>query len=217
MKPYTLHGYWRSSCSWRVRIALHIKGIEFEHVSVHLVADGGHQHTEEYKRLNPMRQVPTLYDNTHNRALTQSLVILDYLDHMHPSPALYPSDPLSAMAVRAACETINSGIQPLQNLGVLQQLEISFGADQAAKSAWASHFIGRGFEALERSLDTTAGTYCFGDTVSAADVCLVPQIFGALRFGVDMAKFPVLTRINDACKQLEAFQRADAAAQPDAQ
>jgi len=213
---YTLHGYWRSSCAWRVRIALHHKGLAFENLSVHLVEDGGRQHSEAYRRLNPMRQVPTLVDHEAGVTLTQSLIILDYLDRKHPEPALYPADPLAAMRVRALCEVVNAGIQPLQNLSVLQRLEAQFGADQAAKAAFAAHFITRGMEALEQALTDTAGTYAFGDTVTALDACLVPQMYAAARFGVDTSAFPTICRVTGACGELPAFQAADAAAQPDA-
>ncbi len=213
---YILYSYWRSSCSWRVRLALHLKGIPFEYRSVHLVRDGGEQHTQSYLRLNPMGQVPALHDTALDRVVTQSLVIIDYLELRHPERPLYPADPFQALRVRALCESINSGIQPLQNLAVLQQLGSRFGADDAARSQWAAHFITRGFDALETQLAQTAGRYSFGDEVTALDCCLIPQIYGAHRFGVDMGRYPTLSRIDAACRELEAFQKADAAAQVDA-
>lgn len=213
---YILYSYWRSSCSWRVRLALNLKGIPYEYRSVHLVRDGGEQHGETFRRLNPMGQVPALHDVANDRVLTQSLVIIDYLEMQHPEPALYPADPFQALAVRALCEQINSGIQPLQNLSVLQQLGSRFGADDAARAQWAAHFIEHGFAALETQLASTAGRYSFGDQLTALDCFLIPQVYGAHRFGVDMSRFPTLSRIDATCRELEAFKQADPAAQSDA-
>lgn len=216
-QPYTLYGYWRSSCSWRVRIALHHKGIPFENLSVHLVKDGGQQHAAEYVQKNPMHQVPTFYDREKDIYLTQSMAIIDYLEHLHPTPSLLPKDPVEAIRVRSMAEIINSGIQPLQNLGTLKQLEARFGADPAQKAEWAAHFIAKGFQALEVILQETAGDFCFGNEITLVDVCLIPQIYGAHRFKVDMSAYPTLNRVVEACNQLEAFKLADASAQPDAQ
>ncbi len=213
---YILYNYWRSSCSWRVRLALNLKGIPYEYQSVHLARDGGEQHGEAFRRLNPMGQVPALHDVANDRILTQSLVIIDYLEMQHPEPALYPADPFQALAARALCEQINSGIQPLQNLSVLQQLSSRFGADETGRAQWAAHFIEQGFSALETQIARTAGRYSFGDQLTALDCCLIPQVYGAHRFGADMSRFPTLSRIDAACRELEVFQKADPAAQSDA-
>jgi len=217
MSRFTLYGYWRSSCSWRVRIALHLKGIDFENLSVHLVKDGGQQHKADYLALNPMGQVPCLVDHQAGLSLTQSAIILDYLEEQVPEPALYPGDAGHNRRIREFCTLINTGIQPLQNLAVLQQIEGRFGADAPAKAAWAAHFIARGFTAAETMLKDVGGDFCFGDRVTMADLFLIPQIFGAHRFGVDMTAFPTLARIDAHCGDLDAFVKAAPGAQPDAQ
>ncbi len=210
-----LYGYWRSSCSWRVRIALNHKGLPYENVSVHLVKDGGEQHGEAHRARNPMRTVPTLELTEGGRVLhlSQSLAILEYLEERHPSPPLLPAEPLERARVRMLAEMVNSGIQPLQNLSVLRRLKGEMGADE---KAWAVYWIQRGLEALQVAVRETAGTYCMGDAVSLADLCLVPQLYNARRFGVDLEPFTVLTRIEDACASLPAFQAAHPDRQPDA-
>ncbi len=210
-----LYSYWRSSCSWRVRIALNLKKIDYEYRPVHLVRDGGEQHKDNYRALNPMGQVPTFVDG--ERQITQSLVILEYLERHYPHPALYPQDEDLAWQVREIAEMVNTGIQPLQNLGTLQQLASRFGADAQAKSDWAAHFIAKGFAALETRLAKIAGTYSFGDQVTMADVLLVPQIYGANRFGVNMQPYPTINHVVANCEALDAFVQAAPAAQPDAQ
>lgn len=210
-KP-VLYSYFRSSASWRVRIALAYKGIDYEYRAVNLVKDGGQQLSEEYQELNSMRQVPTLLID--GFTLTQSLPIIEYLDETRPEKRLLPLDPHTRAQARQIAEMINSGIQPLQNLMVLNAVgELS--ADQAKKMDWAKHWITRGFIALERTLAKTAGKFCVSDEVSIADLCLVPQLFGAHRFGVDMSPFPTISRVAGECSKLEAFQVADAAKQPD--
>ncbi|HEY0096670.1 MAG TPA: maleylacetoacetate isomerase [Archangium sp.] len=210
-----LHGYWRSSCSWRVRIALNLKGLSYEYVPVHLVKDGGQQHSEAYRALNPLRTVPTLEFTEGGRVhhLSQSLAILEYLEERHPSPALLPADPLLRARVRMLSEVVNSGIQPLQNLMVLQHVKSEWKGDD---KAWAAHWIDRGLGALHAMAQETAGRYCVGDSVSFADVCLVPQLYSARRFGVDLQPYGLLTRVEAACASLPAFQAAHADRQPDA-
>lgn len=210
-----LYNYWRSSCSWRVRIALNLKGLAYEYVPVHLVKDGGEQHSEAYRALNPMRTVPTLEltEGGRVRHLSQSLAILEYLEERHPSPALLPADPYARARCRMLAELVNSGIQPLQNLSVLQRIKGEFKGDD---KAWCAYWIDRGLTAFQAAVQETAGTYCLGDTVSFADICLVPQLYGARRFGVDLGPYEVLTRIEAACARLPAFQAAHADRQPDA-
>ncbi|BFZ07167.1 hypothetical protein BsWGS_10206 [Bradybaena similaris] len=199
-----LYSYFRSSASWRVRIALALKGIKYEYRAVNLLK--GEQFNDEYKKLNPMGQIPTLLIDGH--CLTQSLPIIEYLDEKYPEHALLPKDSFGKAQVRALAEIINSGIQPLQNPRITKQIG-------DAHPDWAKHHIEYGFKALEAMLKNTAGTYSYGDQVTLADVCLVPQVFGAKRFKVDMSQFPVITRVNDALVDLPAFKEADAFCQPD--
>ena len=209
-----LHSYWRSSCSWRVRIALHHKGLAFDTVPVHLVADGGHQHTESHQALNPMREVPVLIDE--GEVLAQSMAILEYLEERHPSPPLLPSEPVGRARVRQMAELINSGIQPIQNLRVMQRLGREFKLEKEAQRAWSKGWIEGGFVALERLLSMHSGDYCYGDTLSFADLCLVPQVYNARRFEVDLEPFPSITAIEARLNTLDAFERAHPDAQPDA-
>lgn len=210
-----LYSYWRSSCSWRVRIALNLKGLSYEYAPVHLVKDGGEQNSEAYRALNPMRTVPTLEvtEGGRVRHLAQSLAILEYLEERYPSPALLPKDAWGRAHVRMLAELVNSGIQPLQNLSVLQRIKGELKGDDRA---WCAHWIERGLTAFQTAVKETAGTYCHGDTVSFADICLVPQLYGARRFGVDLKPYELLTRIEAACASLPAFQAAHADRQPDA-
>lgn len=206
VKP-KLFSYWRSSCSWRVRIALAIKGVDFETEAVHLVKDGGQQHAEDFKTKNPMAQIPVLvYEGV---PLTQSLAIIEFLEEKHPKPSLLPDDIVQRAKVRAVAETIASGIQPLQNLSVLQKI----GSEK--KMGWAHDVIHSGLAAVEKLVAETAGTYCFGNQVTIADLCLIPQIYNATRFKVDMTQFPTLSKIQSNCEQLEAFKVSHPNAQPD--
>ncbi|CAM2008078.1 maleylacetoacetate isomerase [Acanthopleuribacter pedis] len=212
MANLQLYSYYRSSCSYRVRIALNLKNLAYETVPVHLVRDGGQQHQAAYRERNPMRQVPTLVVG--DDSIGQSMAIIEYLEQVHPEPALFPKDPVAAAKVRAFCEMINAGIQPVQNLSVLLYLENEMGAT-GKRGKWGNYWIHRGFEALEQSLQHSAGRFCFGDTVTAADCFLIPQVYNALRFKVDMAQFPTIARINETCLAMEAFDAATPANQPD--
>lgn len=210
-----LYSYWRSSCSWRVRIALNLKGLAYTYEPVHLVKDGGQQNTEAYRALNPMRTVPTLEFEEGGvvRRLSQSIAILEYLEERYHMPALLPADPLLRARARMLSEMVNSGIQPLQNLSVLQFVKSEMKGDD---KAFAAHWNARGLIAFEAAVKETAGTYCLGETVSFADICLIPQLYGARRYGVDLTPFPTLTRIEAACEKLPAFQAAHPDRQPDA-
>ena len=212
MKEFTLYSYFRSSASYRVRIALNLKGIEFEYKAVHLLNDGGEQHKDEYRKLNPSREVPTLIHN--GKVLAQSMAIIDYLDRVKPTPRLFPDDPYQRALVVQACEILNSGAQPVHNLRVLQELGKRFGADQAAKDAWAAHWITYGCETMETMLKPHAGTHCFGNAPSAADCFLVPHLANAKRFKVDLAPYPTLLRIS-AIMNEAAFKKAAPDVQPD--
>lgn len=209
-----LYGYWRSSCSWRVRIALEAKGLAWQYVPVHLLE--GQQHAREHAAKNPMEQVPVLEVEEGGRThrLAQSLAIIEYLEERYPSPPLLPADPILRARARQLAEIVNSGIQPMQNLGLLQHLkEVAPAAD---RKAWPAHFIARGFAAMEAIARQTAGRCLVGDQVSVADACLVPQLYGARRFGVALDAYPTLIAVEGRLAELEAFRRAHADAQPDA-
>lgn len=214
MSDIVLYSYWRSSCSYRVRIVLELKGLTFDYHAVHLVRDGGEQHKEAYRAVNPSGQVPALVHQ--GQTLTQSVAIVEYLEAVFPEPRLYPRDPFEAARARQLCEMINAGIQPLQNLAVLQSLEQRFDCDAAEKAAWSRHWMAPVFAALERTLEQVAGVFSLGDEPSVVDAFLIPQIYNARRFELDMSPYPLLTRIDEACRGLAAFSRAEPAAQPDA-
>ena len=207
MSKPVLYSYFRSSCSWRVRIALLMKKVEYEYSAVNLVKEGGQQRTDEYNNLNPMQQVPTLVVDGHT--LTQSVAILEYLEEVHTEPPLLPKDPLERVKVRELTELICSGIQPLQNLVVLQKI------GDETKMEWGRFWIEKGFKALEQSLSKTAGKYCVGDKVTMADLCLVPQVGNAYRFSVDMSSFPLISKINEELSKIEEFKQAHPSVQPD--
>ncbi|XP_073340575.1 maleylacetoacetate isomerase isoform X1 [Pagrus major] len=204
-KP-VLHGYFRSSCSWRVRIAFALKGVEYDQVPVNLIRDGGQQLTQEYKTLNPMQQVPAV--EIDGITLSQSLAVIQYIDETRPGPRLLPADPKKRAQVRMISDLIASGIQPLQNLYVIQKIG-------AEKMQWSQHFIDRGFQALEPILKQTAGKYCVGDEISMADICLVPQVYNAERFKVDVGQYPTIKRLNQALLEIEAFKVSHPSRQPD--
>lgn len=213
---WVLYGYWRSTAAYRVRIALNLKGLDYESRAVHLVRDGGEQHAADYRNLNPQGQVPCLLHG--NRAITQSLAIIEYLDELHSEPALMPMDARGRQQVRTLSDVIACDIHPVGNLRVLQYLEKQFGADQEQRAEWSRHWIANGFDALEAMLLDSAATgrYCHGESVSMADICLVPQVYNARRWKVSMDDYPTITRIHDACNELEAFRRAAPEMQDDA-
>lgn len=212
-----LYGYWRSSASYRVRMALHLKGIPFEQRAVHLVRDGGQQHAAEYRVLNPQRQVPTLVHGDH--VLTQSLAILEYLEEVHPEPALLPGDPDGRARVRALCGVIACDTHPLNNLSVLGYLVHTLGLDEDAKTAWYRHWVGRGLDAFERLLaDSDAtGRFCHGDAPTLADCCLLPQVYNARRFNCDESNWPEIRRVCAELETISAIRDAAPENQPDAE
>ncbi|XP_022799081.1 maleylacetoacetate isomerase-like isoform X2 [Stylophora pistillata] len=172
-KP-VLYSYFRSSCSWRVRTALALKGIEYDTHAVHLLKDGGQQFSDEFKKLNPMGYVPALVIDGHT--LADSLSIIEYLDETRPDPPLLPrDDPFKKALARQVSQTIASGIQPIQNLSVLKYL------GDERKTEWGHHWINKGFCNLEKILERTSGKYCVGDEITMADLCLVPQVYNANR------------------------------------
>lgn len=210
----TLHGYWRSSCSWRVRIGLNWKGIRYAQKFVHLAQ--GEQNAPAWQQVSPLRTVPMLEWESPSgpQRLTQSLAILEYVEEAFPgTPRLLPENPVARATVRQLAEMVNSGIQPLQNLVVLQHVKGALGGDE---KAWAAHWIARGLAGVEQVLERTSGTYAFGDAVTLADACLVPQLYAARRFGADCNAFPHCLRVEAACAALPAFAAAHADRQPDA-
>lgn len=211
-----LYGYFRSSAAYRVRIALNLKGVEYETVPVHLLKDGGQQFSASYKALNPTALVPTLVDG--DLAIGQSMAILEYLEETHPDPALLPTDPAGRARVRAIAQTIACDIHPLNNLRVLKHLKHGLGVDEDTKNAWYRHWIDVGLTSVEAMLagHPATGRFCHGDQVTLADVLLVPQVFNARRFECDLSAMPTVTRIVDACSELDAFVQAEPARQPDA-
>ncbi|MBI4239353.1 MAG: maleylacetoacetate isomerase [Deltaproteobacteria bacterium] len=216
MNDVVLYSYWRSSCSWRVRIALAYKNIPYTYRAVHLIKDGGAQHVATYRQLNPAAQVPTLQWNAAGvtRTLSQSLAILEWLEEHAPTPSLLPADPWLRAKARQYAEAINAGIQPIQNLAVGQYVRDQLGGDMPA---WFRYWTARGLAALEPMVAATAGTFCVGDQPSLADCCLVPQLYNARRFQLDLAAYPTLARIDAACAPLPAFQAAHPDRQPDAE
>lgn len=212
-----LHTYFRSSAAYRVRIALNLKGLDYEAVPVHLVRGGGEHRQPAYLGLNPAGLVPALEDQ--GQVLTQSLAIVEYLEETHPQPALLPAAALDRARVRAIAQAIACDIHPVNNLRVLQYLTRELGASEEQKNAWYRHWIGVGLQAVEAMLagDARTGAFCHGDTPGLADCCLVPQVFNARRFGCDLSAMPTVLRIADHCAGLEAFRRAAPEAQPDAE
>ncbi|HWN69632.1 MAG TPA: maleylacetoacetate isomerase [Haliangium sp.] len=207
-----LYSYWRSTSSWRVRIALHWKGIAHEIVPVHLLEGGGQQHQADYLARNPMAQVPLLELDQDGQRIGQSMAILAYLEERFPEPALLPGDPYLRARARQLAELVVSGIQPLQNLSVTQYLD----AQGQDSKAWLRHWVGRGIRAFEETSRATRGSFCVGDQVSWADLCLIPQLYSARRFGVDLSEVPALLAIEERCQATEAFRRAGPDQQVDA-
>lgn len=207
----TLYSYWRSTASWRVRIGLHYKQIPFHYEAVHLVQGGGQQRSDSHRALNAMQQVPVLV-LADGRRITQSLAILEYLEETHPSPALLPSDPFLRSKVRQLAEIVNSGIQPLQNIGTTQYVKETLKGDDRA---WMQHFIRKGLTGLEAEAAPFAGRFMVGDTPSFADITLVPQLYAARRNGVELDGFATLLRVEASCGELDAFAKAHPDRQPD--
>ncbi len=209
----TLYDYFRSSASYRVRIALHLKGLAFGQVGVHLLRE--EQVAPAYLSLNPQGLVPTLRHGP--LVLTQSMAILEYIDELQPQPPLLPGAIEARARTRQLALLIACDIHPLNNLRVLKYLAQDPSFDDARKQAWIRHWIEAGFKALDAELASgPGGRFCVGDAPTLADCCLVPQVFNAQRFGVDILRFPQVARIEAACSALEAFQRAHPSRQPDA-
>jgi maleylpyruvate isomerase len=207
-----LYGYWRSSSSWRVRIGLAVKGLEYTAVPVHLVHN--EQQSPAHTRKNPMQQVPVL-ELADGRVLSQSLAILGYLDAVYPTPALLPADPFDRAVAMALAEDVNSGTQPLQNLAIVRWGVRRFDAD---KVLWMRTWIQKGLDAMEARAQQhdTGGPWLVGDAPSLAEICLVPQLYNARRWGCDTSQWPTLLRADAAAMVQAAFSAAHPDKQPDA-
>ncbi|MGC2519940.1 MAG: maleylacetoacetate isomerase [Burkholderiales bacterium] len=211
MKLYT---FFRSSASFRVRIALNCKGIEYQPALVNL-PKAEHLGTS-YKSVNPQGLVPVLEDD--GRILTQSLAIIEYLDEVHPGPKLIPAEPLERAYVRAFSQIVACEIHPLNNLRVLKYVRKAYGLDEEGVNAWYRHWIAEGFQMMESFLRENGkhGKFCWRDQVTMADCCLVPQVFNAQRYHCDLKPYPEVMRIHEECMQLDAFIQAQPSKQPDA-
>lgn len=212
-----LHTYFRSTAAWRVRIALALKGVPYDAVPVHLLRDGGEQHSERYRKLNPQGLVPLLVEG--DEVVAQSLAIIEYLDETRPEPPLLPRSPAGRARVRALAQLVACDIHPLNNLRVQQYLATHLGADDAAKRDWMHHWMQAGFAALEAMLagDPRTGTCCHGDTPTIADLCLIPQLYNARRFSLELDAYPTLVRIDAHCTSLPAFKDTAPERQADAE
>jgi maleylpyruvate isomerase len=212
-----LYSYFRSSASFRVRIALELKGLSYDYVPVHLLKEGGQQLKPEFRAVNPDGLVPALADGGH--VLQQSLAIVEYLDEVHPEPKLLPGTALDRAYVRGLAQEIACEIHPLNNLRVLKYLKHTVGVTDEVKDAWYRHWIELGFASLQANLERggKAGRFCFGDSPTLADICLAPQVFNAQRFNIDVTRYPAIAKIYEACMELPAFQTAQPKSQPDAE
>ncbi|WP_028603450.1 maleylacetoacetate isomerase [Ottowia thiooxydans] len=211
-----LHTYFRSSAAYRVRIAMNLKGLAAEQVFVHLTRNGGEQFTEAFRALNPQGLVPVLLDD--GVTVSQSLAIMEYLDEAYPDRPLLPKAVGDRAFVRQLSLGIACDIHPLNNLRVLKYLTTTLGVDEAAKSAWIANWITQGLEAVEAELvRRPASAFCLGDTPTMADCCLVPQVFSAQRFNVDLSHCPTVLQVYANCQALPAFADAQPSRQPDAE
>jgi maleylacetoacetate isomerase len=210
-----LYGYFRSSAAFRLRIALNLKRLPYEQFSVHLRR--GEQAAPAYRALNPQGLVPALEED--GQVLIQSLAIIEYLDETHPAPPLLPGHPADRARVRALAQIVACDIHPIDNLRILRYLADPLGHDEATVARWYNHWIAEGFAAIEQILaeDGQSGQFCHGDAPGLADICLVPQVFNAGRFRLDLAPYPTLRRIFGNCMALDAFDKARPEKQPDAE
>lgn len=212
-----LYSFFRSSASYRVRIALNIKGLAYEQTPIHLRRGGGEQLGAAYKAINPQALVPALEDR--GTILTQSLAIIEYLEEKHPDPPLLPADPADRALVRSMAMIIACEVHPIQNLRVLVHVKKEFGQTDEQVNRWAQHWIDLGLTALEQMIvaQKKRGKYCFGATPTLADICLVPQLGNARRYGCDLSKYPAILDIEKNCMALPAFADAAPEKQPDAE
>jgi maleylpyruvate isomerase len=208
----TLYGYFRSSAAYRVRIALNLKGLSADHRFIHLRK--GEQSAPAYRKVNPAGLVPVWIENGFH--LAQSLAIIEYLDETHPQPPLLPSDPKLRAIAREIALVVASDIHPIGNLRVLNRLA-AMGIDDAGRADWSKHWITEGFAAIEARLAELPGPFALGQEPTLADICIVPQVFNARRFGVDLAPYPRIRGIDQAAAALDAFAAAEPGRQPDAE
>ena len=214
----TLYGYWRSSAAYRVRIALNLKGLAYQQVPVHLVKDGGQQHSVEYQALNPQELLPLLVDKGNGGVrIAQSLAILEYLDEVFPTPALLPSDPAQRAQVRALALHIACDLHPLNNLRVLQYLTEDLGVGEPAKDVWYRHWLHKGLAAVEAGMAVFNDRLSLGERPGYLEACLVPQLYNARRFNCDLDAYPRILAMAARCESLAAFKQAAPEVQPDAQ
>lgn len=211
-----LYSYYRSSCSYRARIALRFKGLEYEYIPVHLVRNGGEQHRPEYAALNPQELVPTFIDG--DFVLTQSMAIMEYLEEKYPKPSLMPKDAEQRAYVRQISLIQVADIHPINNLKVLNHLSTELQVTQQQKTEWYHKWIRQGFEATEKLLERSpfrTGPYVCGDQVTLADMCLVPQVYNARRYELPLDNYPIITQIEQNCLKLDCFADASPENQPD--
>ena len=212
-----LYSFFRSSASYRVRIALNLKGVDYEQLPIHLRRGGGEQFGAAYQAINPQALVPALEDG--GRVLIQSLAIMEYLDERFPKPPLLPEAPADRAFVRSMALVVACEIHPIQNLRVLVYLKNSLKHSDEDVNRWAQHWISLGLSALEQMVaaQSQRGKFCFGDAPTMADICLIPQLANARRFNCDLADFPSLMKIDENCMILPAFANAAPEKQPDAE
>lgn len=213
----TLYTYYRSSASYRVRIGLQLKSLPHQAIPVHLIRDGGQHLQSSYRAINPGAMVPALCDG--DTTLTQSLAILEYLEETHPAPALLPTDAAGRARVRALALTVACDIHPLNNMRVLKYLTGTLQLTDEDKNRWYRHWVQEGLAIIEAHLarDAQTGLFCHGDSPTLADCCLIPQVFNAQRFAVELTPYPTISRINARCLELPAFIAAHPARQTDAE
>ena len=212
-----LYSFYRSSATYRVRIALNLKEVPYQLLPVHLVRDEGEHRRPELRALNPQGFVPTLVDGA--RVFTQSLAIIEYLDELYPDPPLLPGSARDRARIRGLAQIIACDIHPLSNIRVVDYLHEVLGAEEAERMAWHRRWITEGLEALESMLadNPATGEFCHGDDPTLADICLVPQVYNAQRYQCDLSAFPIIGCITRRCLGIEAFARAAPERQPDAE
>ena len=212
MSRIKLYTYWRSSAAYRVRIALHLKGVDHEQVPIHLARG---EHRGDYRERNPQGLVPAIEHDGH--ILIQSLAIINYLERIFPQPALLPDEPVARARVSALAQIVAADMHPLNNLRVLQYLSSDLKVSDEQKQAWYEHWVAEGFSAIEALLqDRETGKFCHGNSPTLADVCLIPQIYNARRFECDLEHYPRIRRVEANCLALEAFDATRPELQPDA-
>lgn len=210
-----LYTYWRSSAAYRVRIALNLKGVSFESVAINIKPGEDAQTGQDYAALNPQMRVPSL-ELPGGQVVGQSMAIIEWIEETYPDPPLLPDDPIERARCRAFADIIACDIHPLNNLSVLRDLRARFGADSDQTSNWYRHWIEVGFRSLEALAQGREGAFLFGHTPTLAEICLVPQVYNARRFDMDLSAFPRLVEIYAKCQDVEAFRAAAPEAQPDA-